>query len=345
VNLGLDWLHAEIDRLTVDGPWHATARTGLRDAAMRSHRELTQQVLHTQRAAHRQERVGRWSTRRAEPLAGWQRTLTEMRAAGTPDFATLTVGVEALSAVLGSVTRLSLAPAEILIADDGSGVATQDVAAEFVARHPQSARVVRQPHAGFRLARLRNLATASTDADYLVFVDGDMLLHPEFIADHARLARRGFFTQGVRIRADSELTRRLIAEPARLPAFRSAGLGALRRAYLLRSPSLAHLTRRLANGFIAIKGCNQGFWRDDLMRVNGFNEAIQGWGPEDKELAARLANAGVRRQTLLFGGIAFHLHHAPASRAALPANLAVLADTRVNRRTRCEQGLDAHFRK
>jgi glutamate dehydrogenase len=100
VNLGLDWLHAEIDRLTVDGPWHATARTGLRDAAMRSHRELTQQVLHTQRAAHRQERVGRWSTRRAEPLAGWQRTLTEMRAAGTPDFATLTVGVEAVRGLL-----------------------------------------------------------------------------------------------------------------------------------------------------------------------------------------------------------------------------------------------------
>ena len=47
-----------------------------------------------------------------------------------------------------------------------------------------------------------------------MFVDGDMLLHPEFIADHARLARRGFYTQGVRVHADAALTRALIAEPA-----------------------------------------------------------------------------------------------------------------------------------
>jgi glutamate dehydrogenase len=95
VVLGLDWLHGEIDRLTVEGPWHATARTGLRDAAMGAHRELTQQVLHSQRAAHRNDRVARWSARRSASLAGWKRTLTEMRAVGSTDFATLTVGVDA----------------------------------------------------------------------------------------------------------------------------------------------------------------------------------------------------------------------------------------------------------
>jgi hypothetical protein len=181
--------------------------------------------------------------------------------------------------------------------------------------------------------------------DYLVFVDGDMLLDPEFIADHARTARRGFYTQGVRVRADAALTQTLIADPARQPRFWTAGLGGLRRAYLLRSPALSGLARRLGNGLIAIKGCNQAFWRDDLVGANGFNEAIQGWGPEDKELAARLENAGIHRQSLLFGGIAFHLHHAQAERAALSANLAVLADTRVKRKTRCDLGLDAHLRK
>jgi glycosyltransferase involved in cell wall biosynthesis len=205
-------------------------------------------------------------------------------------------------------------------------------------------RFVSQPHAGFRLTRLRNLAIAATRLDYVVFIDGDMLLHPEFVADHARLARRGYFTQGVRVRADETLTRELLADPARTPRLWSRGLGGVRRAYLLHSRALAAATRSLANAFIAIKGCNQAYWRDDLVRVNGFNEAIEGWGPEDKELAARLANAGVRRQTLLFGGIACHLHHPPASRAALPANLAELEATRRAYRTRCERGLDAHFR-
>jgi glycosyltransferase involved in cell wall biosynthesis len=261
---------------------------------------------------------------------------------------------DALAAVLDSVTRLSLAPAEIVIADDGSGPDTRDLIASFSARATVPVRAVSQPHEGFRLTRLRNLGIAATAVDYLVFIDGDMLLHPEFIADHVACARRGCFTQGVRVRADAGLTHELIADPAtaaRLwsprpwsPGLWSAGLGGLRRAYLLRSPVLASISRRLGNGVIAIKGCNQAFWRDDLVRVNGFNEAIQGWGPEDKELCARLGNAGVQRQTLLFGGIACHLHHPPAARDALPANLALLDATRRERKVRCELGLDAHFR-
>ncbi len=250
---------------------------------------------------------------------------------------------DALAAVLESVARQSLAPAEILIADDGSGAATQEVAATFIARSGVPARVVSQPHDGFRVGRLRNLAIAATGMDYLVFIDGDMLLHPQFIADHARFRRPGFFTQGVRAHADAHETARLIADPSRQPGFSSPGFGGLRRAYLLHSPAMASLTRRLANTFIAIKACNFGAWREDLVRVNGFNEAMEGWGAEDKELAARLENAGVRRQTLLFGGIASHLHHAPASRAALPRNLAMLAEVQRERRVRCERGLDAHL--
>ncbi len=93
--IGLDWLHAEIDRLTVDGSWQATARTGLRDAAMRAHRQLTQQILRTRGARRSAERVARWSAQRADALASWKRTLSEMRA-GAADFATLTVGVDAV---------------------------------------------------------------------------------------------------------------------------------------------------------------------------------------------------------------------------------------------------------
>jgi glutamate dehydrogenase len=100
--LGFDWLHGEIDRLSVDGSWQATARTSLRDAAMRTHRELTQQVLRTRNTRRAEERLSRWSAERADALASWKRTLTEMRAVGTADFATLTVGVDAVRALLDS---------------------------------------------------------------------------------------------------------------------------------------------------------------------------------------------------------------------------------------------------
>jgi glycosyltransferase involved in cell wall biosynthesis len=251
---------------------------------------------------------------------------------------------DALAAVLDSVSRQRIAPDEIIIADDGSGADTRDVTAEFIARSRVPARVVSQPHQGFRAARLRNLGIAAASADYIVFIDGDMVLHPEFVADHLALARPGYYTQGVRVLANATLTRELIAEPAIEPQLWSAGLGGLRRLYLLRSPTLASMSRTLANRLIAIKSCNLAAWRSDLVRVNGFNEDFEGWGPEDKELCVRFDNAGVLRQSLLFGGIAVHLHHASQSRAALPANRARLAEAINDRKIRCERGLDAHMR-
>jgi glycosyltransferase involved in cell wall biosynthesis len=244
--------------------------------------------------------------------------------------------------VLESVERQRQPPSEIVIADDGSGAATRAVIDAFARRSPVPVRVVLQDHRGFRVARLRNLAIASTVAAYVVFIDGDMLLHAEFIADHHRAARLGWFTQGVRARADPALTRALIELPSRPLGPATPGLGALRRAYLLRSPALSILMRRPANVLVAIKTCNFAAWRDDLVRVNGFDEGFEGWGPEDKELALRLHHAGLRRQTLLFGGIATHLHHPAASRDALAANLARLEATRREHRVRCEHGLDSH---
>ena len=247
---------------------------------------------------------------------------------------------EALAAVLTSVARLRVSPDEIVIADDGSGPATRAVIAGFLARSRVPARLVTQPHEGFRAARLRNLAIAATSQEYMVFIDGDMVLHPEFIADHARFARRGHFTQGVRILADEWLTRELVAG-ARMPSPFTRGAGFLRRAWLLHSPALAARCRQVGNRLVAIKSCNQGYWREDLLRVNGFDQDFVGWGPEDKELCARLENAGVYRQTLLFGGIACHLHHPPASRMRLAENLARLDATRRERKVRCEHGLDS----
>jgi NAD-specific glutamate dehydrogenase len=63
---------------------------------MRAHRELTQQVLRTRGATRITDRVARWSAQRADSHAGWKRTLTEMRATGAADFATLTVGVDSV---------------------------------------------------------------------------------------------------------------------------------------------------------------------------------------------------------------------------------------------------------
>ncbi|MFO7276224.1 MAG: NAD-glutamate dehydrogenase [Pseudomonadota bacterium] len=94
--VGLDWLRDQIERLSVDGPWQAVARTGLRDSAFRIHRRLAERVLTRTERGSAEERVNAWTMSVEKLLDHWQRTLADMRAAGSADFATLSVGVDAL---------------------------------------------------------------------------------------------------------------------------------------------------------------------------------------------------------------------------------------------------------
>jgi glycosyltransferase involved in cell wall biosynthesis len=249
---------------------------------------------------------------------------------------------EALARVLATVARQSRPPDEVIVADDGSGPATAAVVETFAAGSRVPVRSVTQRHEDFRAGRIRNAAIAATDCDYVVLVDGDMLLHPEHLADHVALARPGHYSQGVRIPLDARATQRQIEAALPLPGPLAAGLDGVRRGYAVRSIAWAARLRRAANAFVAVKACNQGFWRRDLLAVNGFDEDLSGWGAEDKELCARLDNAGVHRQTLVFSAIAFHLAHAPAARDAAAANRARWRDTVRSGRTRCERGIDGH---
>jgi len=89
-------LGGEIERLPVDGTWQAMARGGLRDAALQVQRAVATRVLAAPGAGPVAARLDRWLGRHARALAAWQRTLADMRAAGSADFATLSVGVDAV---------------------------------------------------------------------------------------------------------------------------------------------------------------------------------------------------------------------------------------------------------
>jgi len=265
---------------------------------------------------------------------------------------------DALARVLACVRAQTRTPDELIVAEDGEDPVTAAVVSRYAAAPEGGAaapRHLRQPHHGFRVARLRNLAIAAATGDYIVFVDGDMLLHPRFIEDHARCARRGRWTQGVRVPLDAATTRTMLAgvgdaagdgvggDAPALPGPFSRGRFGVRRAALWHSPGLQRVLRGPGAALLAVKSCNQGFWRSDLLQVNGFDERFEGWGPEDKELCARLGHAGVRRQALLGGGIACHLHHPPAPRDRRAINGSLLAATLAARTTRCERGVDAHL--
>lgn len=242
---------------------------------------------------------------------------------------------EALRAVLATVRAQTRPPDEVIVADDGSGPETAAVVHEF-ADLPLAH--VWHPDEGFRLAEIRNKAIAAAASDYVVSLDGDMLLHPAFVADHLAFARRGSFVQGSRIPLAQRLSVRLLAAPGTVPRWWQAGLR--RRWKQWRLPWVARCGGWRSRDAASVRGCHQAFWREDLLAVNGFNQAIKGWGREDNELAARLIHRGILRRNLRQAAIAWHLWHPERSRARLPENEAILARTLAERATRCADGID-----
>ena len=79
-----------------------------------------------------------------------------------------------------------------------------------------------QPDRGFRAAESRNRALAQAKSDYIVLIDGDMVLDPSFIADHLKIARKGRLIQGSRVILTEDKTQDILDEAICLPCLCSA---------------------------------------------------------------------------------------------------------------------------
>ena len=222
-----------------------------------------------------------------------------------------------LALCLASVARQAARPDSIAVADDGSGPETAAVVEAFAAKAPAPVRHVWHEDDGFRKNTILNRAIASSEADFLVFIDGDVLLRPDFLAHHLRLARPDRWSSGSLIRLDAAataaVTEDLVAsgrvfDPAWLRAHRAIDrFGTWLKTRPLPEPLLAALDR-VTPVQKAWGGANSSAFRAALLAVNGFDETMR-YGGEDKELGARLTNSGVRGQHLRYVASVVHLDH------------------------------------
>jgi glycosyltransferase involved in cell wall biosynthesis len=247
---------------------------------------------------------------------------------------------EALAAVLESVSRQRIGPKEVLVADDGSGDATRKVVGRYQASLPFPVLHIWQEDRAFRAAAARNKALARSSGTRVVFIDGDVILHSEFVASHQAFARRGEYVQGSRSPLDARRSATMLENPRGPPHWSQRGVRRLQNA--VHAPWLSGLVRSARDGCTGTRSCNLGVWRADAMRVNGFDERYEGWGREDTDFCWRLIHSGVRRRDLKFAAVQFHLKHVKLSRAAEPDHEARLAEVVREHRVWAERGVDQY---
>jgi glycosyltransferase involved in cell wall biosynthesis len=232
--------------------------------------------------------------------------------------------VDALRAVLAGLARQSDRGFEVVTADDGSDPAAADVlpAADygFPLRH------VWHEDRGFRAGEIRNRAILASRGRYCIFLDGDCIPQPDFIAVHRRLAEPGWYVTGNRVLLSRELTEKVLAtasEPAAwnlLTWMALRGKRGINRLAPLFGLPLGPLRRLRPGAWRGARSCNLAVWRGDLDRVDGFDATYNGWGLEDSDLLIRLMRAGVRRKDGNFATGVIHLWHPESDRSSLPEN-------------------------
>jgi glycosyltransferase involved in cell wall biosynthesis len=233
---------------------------------------------------------------------------------------------DALDAVLRSLASQEDRDFEVIVADDGSGPATRALVQSWVPTLGSRLIHIWHQDRGFRLAEIRNRAILRCSGTVCVFIDGDCVVRPNFVAVHRRLAEPGWFVAGNRVLLGRHLTERILGEqlrPEHWPA--AAWIAARRRGDINRLMPLVTLPlgplRKLdGRNWRRARGTNLAIRREDLLRVNGFDAAYSGWGREDSDIAVRLIRSRVLCKDGRFASGVLHLWHPENDRSQMLRN-------------------------
>lgn len=237
---------------------------------------------------------------------------------------------------------------EVVIADDGSDERTSEVLALPALQGLRLAHVWQEDR-GYRRSRIVNAAIRATQAEYLIFCDGDCIPRDDFVAQHALRARDGWYLAGHRLdipevvhsqMTDEDIVSNSVFDVDYLASLDRRLRGCWKR--LQRNSPWERLRNLITYRRGVFSGSNASAWREDIVRINGFDENFQTYGSEDRDVGVRLRNLGVRSRYLKFSLVQLHLHHSKPwfDREAAVANRRIFRARRASRVTRVERGLD-----
>jgi glycosyltransferase involved in cell wall biosynthesis len=256
---------------------------------------------------------------------------------------------DALRAVLAGLFAQIDSGFEAIVADDGSRDDTRALVESMARGAPIPVRHLWQEDRGFRAGAARNRAAAVATGDYLIFLDGDCIPRPDWVAQHRALAERGWMVAGNRILLSERFTQHVLerGEPVHgwtIGQWRLAQMaGHINRTLPLRRLALGALRKLGSTRWQRVRTCNLGVWAADFGAVNGFDETFEGWGFEDSDLAVRLLNHGVRRKEGAFATGVLHLWHREHDRRFEAKNRELLQQRIDSRDVRARLGLDRYL--
>lgn len=246
-----------------------------------------------------------------------KRALT-MRSQSDKPSASLIIAVynhaDFLEKVFISLKNQTVKDFEIIVADDGSGPEIKTCIDQHQKTFHYPIKHIYHDNKGFRKTIIVNRAVTESATEYCIFIDGDCILHHRFIEFHLRRKKRGTVLCGRRTMMNEELSAKVTLEDItskkieRIKFWRGKCQRRSRRHGIF-LPGVFHVRNIFRRKVHDILGSNFSVYKDDFLKINGYDERIIGRGMEDDNIAARFNMAGIQVKTIAHEALQYHLYH------------------------------------
>jgi len=254
---------------------------------------------------------------------------------------------EWLKKVLIGYEQQSFKNFEIIIADDGSTEETEAVITKFKTDSKLKITHVWQEDDGFRKTIILNKAIIKTQADYLIFTDGDCIPRADFVETHLKLKKKNCFLSGGYFKLPLHISEAISDDDIKTQRCFNKGWlleQGLKKSFKTNKLTASGFKEQFLNTMTPTKatfdGMNVSVWKNDVIKVNGFDERME-YGGEDRELGERLMNLGIKPIQIRYSAICLHLDHERSyiNEVALVKNKAIRKVTKQNKSVWTEFGL------
>ncbi len=215
--------------------------------------------------------------------------------------------------------RQSYSGFELIISEDGSSDGTRELVEKISKEAPFPIIYLWQEDLGIRKTKALNEGVKHSSADYLIFTDPDCIPHRDFIKEHMKHREREHYLVGRRVRWGPKYSMTLSRDFILSGRYEKLDL---RFFYLAMRGDVEYPKRAIKVKYAwmqkclewpsasqYLQGCNFSIHKDDLEKVNGWNEDIERLGGEDVELDIRLRNAGMKSKSVKNLAITYHTYH------------------------------------
>lgn len=257
----------------------------------------------------------------------------------------------ALKAVLDSLMFQTVRDFEIIISEDGNSSEMKIFIEKYHFSHQW--KHLSQKDEGWQKNKALNRAIIASDSNWLIFIDGDCVLHPRFIEMHIRYASENRILAGKRIKLNEADSRFLLKNTDHVAKFQfqilkrlinPAGTAFKEEGIFISPDGLWGFIPKLRK-LNHLKGCNMSFSKKAILNINGFDEnyLLPAVG-EDADLSWRFEMAGYQHYSLRNMAVQYHLYH-KENWQDQSQNLQYMELCRKAGKYICENGINKYTRK